>query len=386
MVTMGFLDIFRSAPVKQFTIGEAVVLIRSELESLQRKNKEEAYRSALKIHGEISHLVELIEEFSRKEVYDRAKSSAAVKERFCSLSKKQLTSLEKPEKENSFLFLQSVRSILENLGGLTQRQVLHINFFFREDFKPAAKKLKEITTLLDVAGGGVEHQKAISLFENIGNLEKKKAQLSDLIVSDEDKLKIAKEKHKVLPQLPKQPDSYELDKAESTLKSLKQEVDSLLAIQKTLKKCAYISGIKDELLEMYIESPNAALVQDKDLRILDFANQASTLIQQGKIENDKRLEAVLSSVDYLKRKREELISAKAAAEEEGKKFRHAQELFEASLKARTNHIAELEGEIKDLEKSLRAERQEAAATESELAKSRAELYMLASKLLNATIV
>ncbi len=196
----------------------------------------------------------------------------------------------------------------------------------------------------------------------------------------------AEGKSSALPQLPKQPSSNDLDDAESRLKGLKQEVDSFLAVQKTLKKFAYISELRDDLLELYIDSPSSALLQDEEFRIIDFATNAGQLVRDGKIEGDRKLENILSSVDYVKRKRDALISAKRAAEDERKKFRLRQEQFESLLKARTNHLAETECEIKELEKSIRGLKEEIAAAETEHAKAKAELYMIASKLLNAAII
>lgn len=386
MVIMGFLSkIFGPAPQKQFTLDEGMALIRSELDSLQHRNKEEAYRTAMKIYDEIRLLAGLISDFEEKEIYERAKGSAAVKDRFCTLAKSQLTSVRKPD-EDSSLFLQEIRSLLSGIGGLTQRQMLHINFFFREDFRPIAKKMKEINSLLDVASGGGDHQKTVNLHSQIQELERKKSHLKDMLAVEEGNLERAEGKGNTLPQLQKQPGSNDLDDAESRLKSLKQEIDSFLAVQKTLKKYAYIVESKDPILETYIDSPSSALLLDEEFRIIDFATNASQLVREGKIEGDRKLENILSSVDYVKRKRDAMISAKRAVEDQREKFRLLQDQFESSLKARTNHLAEMEYEIKEVEKSIRDLKEEIAVAEAEHAKAKTELYMIAAKLLNATII
>ncbi len=185
---MGFLSrLFRPTPQKQFTLGEAMTLIRSELEGLQHKNKEKAYRTALKIYDEIQMLRGLIGDFEGKGIYERAKGSAAVKDRFCSLAENQLAAVRKPT-EDSSLFLQETRSLLANIGGLTQRQMMHINFFFREDFRPVAKKMKEINSLLDIASGGGDQQKAVSLHDQMQGLERKKSSLEEMLVVEEGNL------------------------------------------------------------------------------------------------------------------------------------------------------------------------------------------------------
>ena len=381
---MGFLDIFRKSEIKSYNLGEAIAVIREELEKLQNKNKEESYQAALKIHQEIRTLILLIDEFSKKEIYDRAKSSAAVKERFCNLSRKQLSSLEEPSKDNPTTFLNSIRAVLGNIGGLTERQMVHISFFFKDDFRPVAKKIGEINIFLDVEETSGDHQKAVSLYDRLEWITNRNNNLSELILINEDRLKQIKEKH--LPELAKQPNNFELLKNEAKLKSIKQEVDSFLAIQKVLKKYVYIGEVKDKLIGLYIESPSTALAMDNDLKIIDFAIQASLLVRKGKIENDKKLETIINSHGYLQKKRDELIDAENDTFAEKEKYSSEQELFETSIKTRTNRLAEMEGEIKDLKKAAESMKEEISSLQSEAAKKNAELHMLASKLLNANII
>ena len=386
---MGFFGkIFGSAPVKEYRLDEAMVIIERESEANRSKNSEELYQTALKIYTEMSQLASDIDEFSRKETPELAKSSANVKERFCSLSTRQLNSAVKPDHNNPAEFIRFARSLFDSLGGLTQRQMIHINFFFKEDFKPVAKKINEINTLLQPAQEGDDHAKALSLYRKMKHLEEQKKALDESVLTNEENLKKLESRRHDLPVLSQQPGSHELDRAENKLKAIRQEIDSTLAIQKLLKKYAYSENLKDPLLEIYVESPSRAILDDGELKIIDYTKKAAELVTAGKIETDipeKKINAVAGGGQFLSAKRGELIEANKMATAARERFNDEKERFEASIKNRTNILAEIDGEIKDLNKITEAERSRDEEVPREVARTRAELCMLASKLLGATV-
>ena len=137
---------------------------------------------------------------------------------------------------------------------------------------------------------------------------------------------------------------------------------------------------------MYIESPSSALIQDNNLKITNFVTQAAVMINEGKIEGDKKVESILNGKSFLETRRNELLAAKEDLSKEKERYNRAEQIFEDSLKARTNQMAELDGEIKSLEKSVNEANQEQIDIESEFTKTKTDLIFLLSRLLNATIV
>ncbi len=371
---MGFLDFFKHK-TKYYSLEEAVRILE---ERLSAEKNSASRQTAMKLRWEMDQLAKLIEEFSRSPVPDMGKSSAGVKRRFCTLAARQIESLGNPENPDEFL--GQVRITLENIGGLTQRQLLHINFFFKDDFRPVARKIQEINALIGKEGS--ENEKAVEMYRKISKREDQKKDLMKSIESNE---KILTREKPELPALARQPDTSGLSKAEAKLSSIKQEVDSFLAIQKVLKKYAYSENIRDQILERYIDSPSSALMSDPGLSVMDHIKKAADLAAEGKFEGDKKLEMIINSSDYLTKKRSELLQAEASVKEERKNYRREQEIFEDSIKARTNMLAEAEAEAKSVEKLLRLEKEECQNVEKEIAKTRAELLMLASRLLDANV-
>ncbi len=386
---MGLFDrIFGKPKPTNYNLEEAMKLIESELQALQSTNKEEQYRTAMQVHSEVEKLYSLIGDFSRKAVPDMAKSSANVKERFCSISIKQINSLPEPASDEPWKYLQSVQNVLNSLGGLTQRQIIHINFFFKADFSQAVHKINEINTLLNLKQKGNEHVKSVTMYQKIKGIENRRKEISESFSRNQEKLEKLVEQKSNLPKFVERIDTHELEAAEKNLKTVRQEIDSFLGIQKLLKKYAYEAELKDNLLEIYIESPNHAILEDENLRILDYVRSAALMAKEGKINEDmpeKKTDTILASADYLHRKRQELIKAIELVKTEQKALREKRDTFEEQLKEHNNLLAHFEGEIKDIARSIQTEKEEEGALSKELAHTYSELCMLASKLLNANV-
>lgn len=365
-----------------YSLDEAMEIITKNLHDMEEKTREESYQSALKIHRALQELSELIREFSARPIPESAKASGDVKRRFCALSGSQLSGLEKPAAPAAE-YTRSVRSLLDGLGGLTHRQLLHINFFFREDFKPVAKKISEINALMPSAGDS-EHARAEALYSRLAQLEKRAQDLQASILANEEKLNGLKARQ--LPSLADEPVRGGI--AEERLRSLKQEIDSFLAVQKLLKKYGYVQKINDELLYAYIESPSSALIKDDSLKIIKFIAEASALVKEGKLPPEapgKKTESIINGSGYLARKRTELLEAAELAKKERDAYSRARERFEASLHARTNALAELESGVKQVNRLIEVAKKEQAETSSEISRTRVELCMLASKILGANV-
>ena len=368
---MGLFDrIFGQPKPKTYSLDEAIKIIENELHSLQSANKEEQYRTAMQVHSEMEKLYSLIGDFSRKDVPAFAKSSANVKERFCSISIRQINSLPEPSGDEPWKYLQSTQNVLNSLGGLTQRQI------------------NEINALLSLRQKGHEHMKSVEMYKKIKGGEKRKKELSESILHNQEKFKKLNQQKSNMPKFVEHIDTHNLEAAEKDLKTVRQDIDSFLGIQKLLKKYAYEAELKDNLLEIYIESPNHAILEDENLRILDYVRSAALLIKEGKInENlpEKKTDTILASADYLHRKREELIKAIELVKTEQKTLRGKRDTFEEQLKEHNNLLAHFEGEIKDVTRVIEREKEEEGALSKELAHTYSELCMLASKLLNANV-
>jgi len=385
---MGFFDFFRAPRIKEYRLDEAMKLIESELQSLQLANKEEQYRIAKQIHLEMGNLYVLIGDFSRKGVPEFAKSSANVKGRFCSISIKQINSLPEPSSNEPWKYLQSVQNVLNSLGGLTKRQIIHINFFFKGDFALAAKKIHEINELLILRQKGSEHMKSTATYQKIKNMENRIKELSESILLNQEKLEKLEEHKSNLPQIVEHIDARDLEAAEKNLKIVRQDIDSFLGVQKLLKKYVYEAELKDSLLEIYIESPNRAILEDENLRILDYVRNAAQLVKEGKISEDlpeKKIGIILASADYLRTKREDLIKAIQLVRTKEKTLREKRNAFEEQLKEHNNLLAHFEGEIKGITRLIETEKEEEDAVSKELTQTHSDLCMLASKLLNASV-
>lgn len=387
IVPMGLFDrVFGKPKTKSYSLDDAIKIIENELHSLQSTNKEEQYRIAMQVHSEVEKLYSLIGDFGRKPVPDMAKSSANVKERFCSISIKQINSLPEPSSNEPWKYLQSAQNILNSLGGLTQRQIIHINFFFKDDFSQAGHKINEINTLLNIKQKGNEHAKSVSMYQKINSITSRKKELSQSILQNQEKLEKLELEKNNLPKFMEHIDTHDLEEAEKNLKTLRQEIDSFLGVQKLLKKYTYEAELKDNLLELYIESPNRAILEDENLRILDFVKSAALLVKEGKINEElNKTDTILASADYLGRVREELTKAIELVKKEQKTIREKRDTFEQQLKEHNNILAHFEGEIKDVTRSIEAEKEEEDAISKEQARTYSELCMLASKLLNASV-
>src|SRR3989338_8037756 len=144
-------DIFHE---KELTLEHALKRIENDAGKHEKETLDIACRLSGKAHSEFHALCALLENFEKADVQEkRARASKSVKDRFCAYAKSQIRSLGKPEKNMEDIrdFVNEASGIINSLGGLTPKQMMHIKFFFAEDMRPVSAKIVEINALLDEA-------------------------------------------------------------------------------------------------------------------------------------------------------------------------------------------------------------------------------------------
>ncbi len=375
---MGLFGIF-SKKEKKYSIDEAASEIQKELESIQSKNKNQMENVARRIRLELNQLHQMVKEFAAKETPEFAKRSENVKERFCEIAAKQLVSV--PEEPGELL--RSTSNLLNNIGGLTQRQILHINIFFKEDFLPIGRKIREIGHLLRLDNMGGDYAKAMEIYQKIKLAETKVNDLSDPPGPLEETIKELKQRHDEEEKVKiTEPDNLHLIRIRKSLEEIRQEIDSFLPVQKLLKKYAYAMHLKDAMIDEYINSPSAALLLDEDLKIIEYVAEASGMFSE---LNEGKREAILRGRLLLGEKRKELEKIMKKELEESAGYEEEKSKYNRAMAEKRNTISRIEQEMREAQKELDDMAAEKKEAEEEIAKNRVEFCMLAGKLLGANV-
>ena len=377
---MGILSkIFGEKEEKKYSIDEAAAAIQKQLDGIQSRNKSQMQDAANKIRAELKQLRQIVKEFAAKETPEFAKRSENVKDRFCTIAMKQLDT-NMPEEPAALI--QTSRNLLNTLGGLTQRQILHINVFFKDDFAPIGRKMKEIENLLKLDNMGGDYGRAIELHQRLGILEKKTNE-PDFSCQLEDKIKelnqkLSEEERIIVTE----PDASQLAKTRKDLQEIRQDIDSFLPVQKLLKKYLYAKQIKSPMLDEYINSPSLAILDDADLSIVGYVAEASTMFSE---LNEKKLDAILKGKLLLNEKKKELERLIEKEQKEELEYQKKGESYSRASSEKHNNISAVEQEIKDTQKQLEEAQAEKKDLNEELTKTRVEFCMIAEKLLNAEV-
>lgn len=378
ILSMGLFGIF-SKKEKKYSIDEAASEIQKELESIQSKNKNQMENVARRIRLELNQLHQMVKEFAAKETPEFAKRSENVKERFCEIAAKQLVSV--PEEPGELL--RSTSNLLNNIGGLTQRQILHINIFFKEDFLPIGRKIREIGHLLRLDNMGGDYAKAMEIYQKIKLAETKVNDLSDPPGPLEETIKELKQRHDEEEKVKiTEPDNLHLIRIRKSLEEIRQEIDSFLPVQKLLKKYAYAMHLKDAMIDEYINSPSAALLLDEDLKIIEYVAEASGMFSE---LNEGKREAILRGRLLLGEKRKELEKIMKKELEESAGYEEEKSKYNRAMAEKRNTISRIEQEMREAQKELDDMAAEKKEAEEEIAKNRVEFCMLAGKLLGANV-
>ena len=182
--------------------------------------------------------------------------------------------------------------------------------------------------------------------------------------------------------------NQEISALENKKSIIEQKITSFLSVEKLLKKLIHEKQVKDNLINVYIESPIKALLTDKDMKITSFIKQALELQEKGGIEVDeKKIEKAnkIINTDYLKTNRKNLIEVMKELDKKKeyicntaepkleKKKKQEEELnrLNLDLEKLQNNIKDLPNEIKDME--------------NQKASLRNEIAQEASKIMNAIV-
>jgi len=374
---MGLFDkLFGKQQEKTYSIDEAATELQKQLDEIQNKNKTQTEAAAARVRQELNQLGQLVKEFASKPTPEFAKRSENVKERFCTIAIRQLNNI--PEEPGELL--NTAGNLLNTLGGLTQRQILHINIFFKDDFSPIGRKMKELEQLLKMDESGKDHRHAVQLYQKIKSLEVREdvpvEPLERFIAEMSERLESAK------GETIDEPKNEHLARIRKSLEELRQEINSFLPVQKLLKKYAYAKHLKDPMIEEYIDSPSSALIMDEHLKIIDYVEEASKMFSE---LNQSKLDAILRGRLLLNEKRKELEKVMKKELDESANYEEEKRAYDKLVSEKRNKLAMLEQEIKETQKQLEEAREEKKELEEELTKTRVEFCMLGGKLLNGSV-
>ncbi len=362
---MSFLDRIRNAfkeelPEEELTFEETM----SRLEDFRKKSLEDtaerAYERVSYILDEVESLLSLVKELEKANPEGIQPGPKAVKERFCSTAKKQLESLEKPEKNIDSIrdFINKAYSIIHNLGGLTERQGMHVKFFFHEDFKPLGKKAKELSATVDETRRLLMDDPA---YIKIANLSKQMEELGKARAEKSSKIPVIKNGiervEDEIQRISKEIEGIDIKGFDSCRKDIEalekkkgiisQKITSMLSIEKLLKKLVHERG-GSELLVKYIESPLEALLKDNEMRIKDFVRQALELAEKGMDIDEKKMKKANDIINT-----EQLETEKANLVRANQELESKRSYLENDIMPRIERKKKLEEEQKRLEDDAR---------------------------------
>ncbi len=372
---MGFLDRFRKE--QNYTLQQAMDIIARRLAEEEVKHSERNKETAKVVSQKFNELKELVMVFSKARTLNNHKGAEQIKDRFCSVTLSQIAALSGD--------IDGVRNTLNNLGGLTHKQIMYIKAFFEQDFQPVLRKTKEIQIILENnRDETADYRKATRFYKKIIDLEEEKKRVhADRIVNQEKvenlKVKLGSVSSRTVGAV----DESELGEARRRAASLRQEIDSFLSVQKLFKKYQHDHNIKDQLLDEYIKSPSSAILLDKNLRIIDLTKNAFSACKDTVPE--KKVNTILEGSIYLRVVRDDLARALQAAELAEQKFREQKSSAESALSEKQLAISDLESQIKNCNKIIEDAHQKYEEYNSEISKARADLCMLASSLVGGVV-
>jgi len=395
---MSFLDriakLFGEQEKQELTIDDAIKIISDQRNAKTSSVMDESYNNTLKIYSEIQSLQSLISNFQKAQVYDeKAKASNAVKDRFCQSSEKQLSAIEKPEKdlENIRRFLDEVTKI-EKLGGMTPRQMMHVGFFFKEELSRISRKtivigdlVKNVKKDLDSLD---EYEKFFSTIEKIKSLEEELPEKDKEKKSMENAIENLKSELMDIEKKLNEVDVIQLNEAEKVLMAaeadkgqVEQDLISYLSLDKMLKKLRHDKKIKDSILDAYINSAIAALIDDHQMKIFRFIEQVKPVDDKGR----QKLERILENQDYIKEKRKELIELSESVQLKKRKLKDVKDAIEEKKTILTQQNNRIDIQLNDYRRELEKVIANIQDINQEIDNGKIELKIMAEHLTNSEI-
>ncbi|HLC67643.1 MAG TPA: hypothetical protein VJI12_02050 [archaeon] len=374
---MGFFRMFKKEE-KTYSLAEAVGIIEKESAEREASRRKEIYAVALRVNNELPPLALAIKEFSKKPAPPQARSSEKVRDRFCEIAVQQIAAMQPPSAAEPQEFLRAAHQLINGLGGLTERQLLHLGIFFQYDIQPVAKKMKEINNLLHTEAEG-NHKKVLALFDEIKALDATLNSTKRAAAELESALARHESRKSSIITPSEHTDNSSLLVAERRLQRTRQEVDSLLAVQKFLRKYVHAKNLHDELIDEYLDSPSSALLHDEHFRIIKIIMEARAYDDTGKAES------VISRENEVRARRTELGEAVKEVDREKQKYETASShAASRAMEARRKLVA-AESELRDASRSLAEEKEKLDILHSDITRKKTELMLLASSLLDAKI-
>ncbi|MCD6092561.1 MAG: hypothetical protein J7J38_00900 [Candidatus Aenigmarchaeota archaeon] len=364
-------------------IKEETVSLDNLINFMKEKNREEikeiedeSKRFREKIRSGFKELSKMLDDFKKIEARDDlSKASVAAKNNFCD---RAINILSKMPPVTSDEFVGEAYKIIDEINNTTPRQMMHMDFFFRDNVEKIVSKIKEIKQTLD------EYQEFLStnilsdiekLRHEISSVKKSESKIGYIemniksIENDLNELKEREQKQSEnIPYVDREKINElkrELNEITESKKELEQRIEtSFGGIKKLLKKFAY--DVKDKhrqnLINSYIaSSSNSFFVKDKGLEIKEILKEIKSLIEDKKIEADeKRYERVcliLSDFPFFEKLKNdycmtnEKIAAKEREIKKEEKFMERVKKSKAELKSIRDKIAELKKMKSQLEES-----------------------------------
>lgn len=386
----------------RLSIGDAIKLIEDQRSEKTRYAIEESYGRVLQIYSEIQALRGLISAFKNIKIEEKkAKASNDVKDRFCAYSEKQLSAIGKPEKDLAGIleFLDKTERTFASLGGLTPKQVMHIGFFFKRDVSEISRKTVIIGDLVLKAKKSMhmldEYENFYRVRKEIESLEQKASTMESEKRSTHNSLELLGADARKIENDIDGIDMTELSKVErehaeleSTKSMIEQELLSYLSVEKILRKLKHHKNLTDSMLDAYIRSPSAALIEDNGLRIFHFIEQAISLASRLEFDEKSmlKLNRILERKDYIKEKRKELVKlaqdshlkkkklndTKRIIDERRKNLEMSKDSIEARLSNNRKTLERINRELGDIRKNTEVSKNELKAIAGRLTSSELE--------------
>jgi peptidoglycan hydrolase CwlO-like protein len=237
----------------------------------------------------------------------RAYSSNKIKDQFCNKAVNKIRTIEKPKKDFDDIrrFVFNSQSVLSDINSITPRQVIHMDFFFKDDMQQLAINLKkldrsiqEAILVLDLDTiNKINYLSVIknSVFDAISNVEEGKT----AVENKKREIRETRERIGKLTELMEETDTSVLENLreevfllDAKLKEIKQELDSELGpLKRLFLKYKHYKNLDNTLLDMYVETPSRAFLADKKLLLKEILEEAVALhkdkelcLEKGKVD------------------------------------------------------------------------------------------------------
>ena len=385
---------------KELPLEERIALLKKRADEDRELILGKVESNARKMLAAFGEVREVIIGMQGKEPAEKtARGSSAVKDRFCSVSLRQLDALMRGSVNMSDVdeienFLSGAKEITLSLGGITRQQMAHLAFFFEDDMKKVSRKIKEAESLSNstrlLLKPLLDYRKLQEGLEKRNMLEAEKArkleglnEIRGKITSMEDSLKkpggndLPLHESETAKKLEK-----DIESAEAALRQAETDAISYLPIGKPLRRYKYVTGSQDPLLDMYISDVKEAMLRDSELRIIGMLSDFLRINEKGRIEdNDKKIamiREIIENQDMLRAKRKSLIESKKGLAALRKEMDSIMAPLIKEKQESERSRVQAENMLKELRKQEAATHAEMGDIEKELENQMREITRLAS--------